>query len=206
MKPSIEYVTDTHTILGLRRDCLDPPVEGPTFPLDLTLTPDNGATTESARLHLPADDAFVSPRVFRFSVGFRFGHAPAPNGKRTSDHLDLLIFDERGRRLGAVLTTPNEPERDVPGAFRLHANYPNPFNPSTTIRFDLAAPTEVRLDVYDVYGRQVSTLVDERRPAGTHTATWDGRSQSGDRAASGVYFYRLTAEDRTESRAMHLLK
>ncbi|MCX5752738.1 MAG: T9SS type A sorting domain-containing protein [Candidatus Krumholzibacteria bacterium] len=75
----------------------------------------------------------------------------------------------------------------------LYQNYPNPFNPSTNIALYLASPGRVSLVIYDVRGGVVRTLVDETKPAGRHTALWDGRNDGGRRSASGVYYYRLVA-------------
>ncbi len=82
---------------------------------------------------------------------------------------------------------------DKPVAFQLAQNYPNPFNPTTSIRFDLPEPTQVRLDVYDMMGRRVTTLIDGQYAAGKHEATWDARADSGSPVASGIYLYRLRA-------------
>jgi len=88
----------------------------------------------------------------------------------------------------------------------LHQNYPNPFNPATTISFDLAQPGHVRLDVFDVAGRRVATLVDGVRAAGLSRATWDGRDSHGQPVSSGVYFYRLMAGGTLQTKKMVLLK
>ncbi len=88
----------------------------------------------------------------------------------------------------------------------LGQNYPNPFNPTTEISFSLAAPTHVRLVVYNVLGQEVQTLVDETRDAGQHQVMWNGRDDGGSRVASGLYLYRLEAGDYVETRKMMMLK
>ncbi|HEU4930368.1 MAG TPA: kelch repeat-containing protein [Candidatus Krumholzibacteria bacterium] len=88
----------------------------------------------------------------------------------------------------------------------LHANYPNPFNPSTTIRFELGAASRATLRVYDVRGTIVRTLFDETREAGPGVAMWDGRDDSGRAVGSGVYLFRLTAGGESRSSKMVLLK
>jgi hypothetical protein len=89
----------------------------------------------------------------------------------------------------------------------LRQNRPNPFNPVTTIDYEVPGGAErVTLRVYDVSGRLVRTLVDGRQPEGVATATWDGRNDGGGRVASGVYFYRLEAGDTRATRRMVLLK
>jgi flagellar hook assembly protein FlgD len=88
----------------------------------------------------------------------------------------------------------------------LAQNSPNPFNPSTTIRFTVPEKGRVALNVYDANGRLVRSLVDDVRDAGSHDVTWDGRDNSGASVGSGVYFYRLTAGKFRESKKMVLLK
>ena len=78
-------------------------------------------------------------------------------------------------------------------AFGMDQNFPNPFNPSTTIRYTLAEPCDVRLTVYDVLGQQVRALERTARAAGVHTVSWDGQDALGRKVASGVYIYRLQA-------------
>ena len=94
----------------------------------------------------------------------------------------------------------------APANTQLGAPWPNPFNPTVTIDYELAEPVRVTLSVYDVAGRLVETLVDESRPAGRHAATWNGVDRSGNRAASGVYLVVLRAGGRTDHRKITLLK
>ena len=94
----------------------------------------------------------------------------------------------------------------LPTQYTLHPNYPNPFNPTTTIAYEIPERAGVSLVIYDVGGREVRRLVSESQPRGRHEVTWDGRNASGDPAASGVYFYRLAAGDFVQTRKMILLK
>lgn len=95
---------------------------------------------------------------------------------------------------------------ETPVATHLERPFPNPFNPSTTIAFSLDVGSQVRLDIYDVAGRRVRTLLDERRTATRHTVVWDGRNDAGEGMPSGVYFVRLEAPSLTETRKVLLLK
>jgi hypothetical protein len=96
---------------------------------------------------------------------------------------------------------------DVPAAvFALQQNAPNPFNPSTMIEYSLAVDGPVKLTVLDAQGRHVRTLVAAVQSAGPHAARWDGRHESGARAASGVYLYQLEANGERQTRKMLLLK
>lgn len=76
--------------------------------------------------------------------------------------------------------------------FRLYPNTPNPFNPSTTISFQIPTDSNVRLDIYNILGQQVKILVDTKLPQGYHSYIWDGMTNDGSRAPSGIYFYKLT--------------
>ena len=80
----------------------------------------------------------------------------------------------------------------LPRAVALGQNYPNPFNPSTLIPYQLSATSPVRLEVFNILGQRVATLVDDAQGAGAYVARWDGTDAAGRAAASGVYFYRLT--------------
>ncbi|UCG52209.1 MAG: choice-of-anchor D domain-containing protein [Candidatus Latescibacterota bacterium] len=94
----------------------------------------------------------------------------------------------------------------VPTRYQLLPNYPNPFNPTTTIAYDLPKPTDVRLRIYDVKGRMVRELVNKTQPVGRQEVLWDGRDESNNPVASGVYFYKLIAGDFVQTRKMVLLK
>ncbi|GAB4321512.1 MAG: hypothetical protein Kow0074_12530 [Candidatus Zixiibacteriota bacterium] len=94
----------------------------------------------------------------------------------------------------------------LPTAFRLEQNFPNPFNPSTLIQYDLRAPADVKLEVFDIMGRTVSVLHDGYQEAGRYSAVWDGRDRNGHSVASGIYFYRLTTPSFQAARKMVLLK
>jgi trimeric autotransporter adhesin len=95
---------------------------------------------------------------------------------------------------------------DKPRAFALHANWPNPFNPETSIRFELAQGSAVQLEVFDALGQKVRTLVQGQRAAGSYQVLWDGRNASGAQVSSGVYFYRLQSESFVQMHRMLLLK
>lgn len=106
-----------------------------------------------------------------------------------------FIADET--RTGAEEDTPAGP----PTSIVLHPNYPNPFNPSTTIRYSLPHTTPVRLTVYDLLGRVVAVLVDALQPAGEHLVSLDASTW-----ASGTYFYTIESADQRLTRAMLLIK
>jgi flagellar hook assembly protein FlgD len=105
------------------------------------------------------------------------------------------------------LTGTGSGEGQVPdGGVRLGRNYPNPFNPSTTITFEIPARSHVNLSIYDIQGRPVRTVTDRVMPEGPQEVVWDGRDELGKGVSSGVYFCRLTALDRTLTRKMVLIR
>jgi photosystem II stability/assembly factor-like uncharacterized protein len=93
-----------------------------------------------------------------------------------------------------------------PPVFASLSNHPNPFNPNTTVTFSLTRASEVSLEVYDIAGKRVRTLVSGRRAQGAHQAEWDGRNENGNPVASGVYFARLATEAGVETRKLNLVK
>jgi PKD repeat protein len=94
----------------------------------------------------------------------------------------------------------------LPQEYELLQNRPNPFNPSTDISFRLPEGGHAVVDIFDISGRTVKTLGDRYFDAGTHTVTWDGKNSAGELVASGVYLYRLTASDFTQTKKMILMK
>ena len=93
----------------------------------------------------------------------------------------------------------------LPHRFTLGQNYPNPFNPSTIIPYQLAASTRVRLEVFNILGQRLATLVDEEQAAGSHTATWNATDAAGRAVGAGVYFYRLRGGGKTLTGRMVLV-
>ena len=94
----------------------------------------------------------------------------------------------------------------IPETFSLHANYPNPFNPTTTISYDLPKRSQVTLGIYDLLGKQIKTLVNQSQDAGNKIAMWDGTDYLGRQVSAGVYLYQIQAGAFTQTRKMLLLK
>ncbi len=106
-----------------------------------------------------------------------------------------------------------EQEKEIlPVGFSLHRNYPNPFNPNTMIRYSISSkmtdgsPVRATLEVYNVLGQRVRTLVDEEKRFGEYQVIWDGRGDGGEELPSGVYFCRITVKNQSASRKLILLK
>lgn len=97
-------------------------------------------------------------------------------------------------------------ENSLPTGYMLEQNFPNPFNPTTQIGFEVPSATVVNVDVYNILGQKIKTLVSEYKEVGRYSVSWNGVSESGQLVPSGVYFYRLTTKDHSETRRMMLLK
>ena len=99
-----------------------------------------------------------------------------------------------------------DPEAGVPEAFNLSQNYPNPFNPQTIIRFALPSDTRVKIEIFNILGQKVKTLLDQHLSAGAKEVSWDGKNSNGVEVGSGIYFYRIATKEFTDVRRMVLLK
>jgi hypothetical protein len=113
-----------------------------------------------------------------------------------------LSESPRGSPVGIEILVSGE----LPQTYSLHQNYPNPFNPATTIRYDLPKSELVTLKVYDILGREVATLVNDKQVAGEKSLVWDGRDDTGKAVSSGIYIYRLRAGAYVKSRKMVLIR
>ena len=116
---------------------------------------------------------------------------------------DIQVWAHEG--MNTYTAVHNEPA-SVVSILRLDPVHPNPFNPSTNIRFHLPGSGRVNLSVFDVSGRLVTTLEDGNLDAGTHSTSWDGRDLQGTEVGPGVYFLRLEADRSIVSRKMVLVK
>lgn len=128
-----------------------------------------------------------------------------------SGWLDMGTFDsdDIGIRARTSVDLPVDvvdTDQPVVHSYRLANNYPNPFNPSTTIVFSLERHSQVELSIYNLLGQKVNTLLNEVVTAGEHSVTWDGRDFDGDPVASGVYLYQLKTDDFVDSKKMLLLR
>jgi flagellar hook assembly protein FlgD len=107
-----------------------------------------------------------------------------------------------GGCVGTAVETPQTPAR-----FALHQNVPNPFNPTTTITYDVPANGgQITIKVYDVSGRLIRALIDGMQTAGAKSVQWNGRNENGTSVATGVYFYKMTAPGYVKTRKMVLLQ
>jgi uncharacterized protein (TIGR02145 family) len=106
----------------------------------------------------------------------------------------------------SIATTVNNTDIKNISTFTLHQNYPNPFNPSTTINFSIPQNSFIRLQIFDVNGRHINTLVESKKSIGYYSITWDGKNEIGNDVSSGMYFYRLMTSKFTVSKKMVLVR
>ena len=95
---------------------------------------------------------------------------------------------------------------ETPGDFSVLQNYPNPFNISTTIEFQVSQEAEVEIKIFDILGREVNTLLNEKKPVGYYTEIWNGKDKEGQYVSSGVYFCRFKAGDFSDIKKIIVLK
>jgi hypothetical protein len=119
---------------------------------------------------------------------------------RDRDVQDICI------RLGVSAGSSIDDQASIPVNFSLKQNYPNPFNANTQIAFDLLNKGQVTLDIFNVAGQKIKTLVNGSLNPGHHTLLWDGTNENGQKTASGVYFYKLQADNHSKTMKMVMLK
>ena len=182
-----------------------------------TYTPADGLVNSQVQSITAADDGTVwigtSGGISRFRNGGWTNYTPAnglPSGAVRSIAITgnglVWIGTEKGVVLFDPESTPVEVEQNQPLPFAIRGNYPNPFNPSTTISFTLLSTARADLAVYSISGQKVRTLLSERMTAGTHSTVWDGKDDSGKSVSSGVYLAYFRAGNHVSSQKMLLMK
>ncbi|HUN65617.1 MAG TPA: T9SS type A sorting domain-containing protein [Bacteroidota bacterium] len=192
------------------------PAQKDTFSLWFT-NPDSLAKTVSAVLRWPASDYLAARTDSMILVDPTGTLIPSPVSMFTADSIVLAQpYNPSGPNPNAptvklliykygihqpLVDAVRKGGAAVPASFRLGQNYPNPFNPTTTIHFEIPKESPVRLSIFDILGREVAQLVDGRKAAGSYDLPFDAS-----KLASGIYFYRLSAGDFTDTKKMLLLK
>jgi len=175
-----------------------PDVITPISPAETIIKYVNGMTCAALRY----ENKTTGSRLVYLAFGFE-GIA-GPGGDSASKLMEnilswLVIGDTTG-------SSVEEMGKFTPRQFSLNQNYPNPFNTQTMIEYQLSKSVYARLDIYNLLGQKISTLVDEIQQAGNFRATWDGKDSSGRIVPSGVYFYRLEADGFTTVKKMLFLQ
>lgn len=153
-------------------------------------TSDLGATWKKMVTPSVTDDDYYTSAVF---LNKDFGYFFTDEGK-------VLRFE------GQLVSGIVDSDTKVLDKYKLHQNFPNPFNPTTTIAFEIPVSKHVRLIIYDMLGREVISLVDNELQPGRHSAIWNGKNKYGHNVSTGIYIYQLRTENITKSKTMTFVK
>ena len=145
-------------------------------------------TVDLLNTYSPGDEVIIRFRLFSDPAAVGWGWA-----------IDNIKIQE-----DAVVGIEDNPQ--IPVTYSLDQNYPNPFNPTTTIRYQLPEAGDVKINIYNILGQQVRTLVNTRQNAGSYSMVWDGRDRAGQSVASGMYIYRMESGNFVQQRKMMLIK
>ncbi|RMH66453.1 MAG: T9SS C-terminal target domain-containing protein, partial [Calditrichaeota bacterium] len=164
----------------------------------------NGPAFEVTSRSVVLDEQFKPTDISTYAVGSVVTIWARPGAQGSPS----VVQSKLGETSVATGIAPTQAIRAIPRLFDLQSNYPNPFNPETTIRFALNSNgfEKVRLEVFDINGRHVATLYNGVLNGGTYNFKWNGRNTTGHGVASGTYLYRLTVNNQTQSRKMILLR
>jgi len=179
-------------------------------------TSGGGANNQVSRDKLSITNADVKPAMTYGITGGTAGvrlDSSAEHGKIILTGFGFEAISTIGNRVsvmekvmgyfdGSILVGVGDQSSDhLPYTYTLNQNYPNPFNPTTEISFDIQNPVHVSLKIFDLTGRVMETLLDERKPTGNYSVTW-----TGDGYSSGIYFYQLIAGEFIETKKMVFLR
>jgi len=205
--PIINEMTDTLFMdLGISFTNLNEAIEfttGPTLPTNIvtdnwdvtnedTTDMDNGGAGPVPQQGVPVQLAFDFAYPMS-AASYTASTAGQPLGALTWFGIDIISSVE-------------QISSEVPKGFKLTANYPNPFNPSTTFEYALPNEADVALTIYNSVGQEIATVISKVQPAGVYQARWDGVNNFGATVSSGIYFYQLRAGNFTATKKMMLLK
>jgi len=153
-------------------------------------TSDLGATWKKMATPAVTDSDYYIGAVF---LSKDFGYFFTDNGL-------ILRFE------GMVASGITGSEMKVLDQYKLHQNFPNPFNPTTSITFQIPQTNQVKLVIYDIVGREVVSLVDNQLQPGSHSVIWSGQDKNGYEVSTGVYIYQLKADGVTKTKKMTFMK
>ena len=126
--------------------------------------------------------------------------------KIIQDNTDYTDFADASGNFTINVTTGVKKNRSFSESFILYHAYPNPFNPTTTIRYELSQRSQISLKVYSILGLEIRTLIDDVQSPGLKSVIWDGTNNQGESVGSGVYIYQIRAGNEIQTRKMTLLK
>lgn len=155
----------------------------------------------------------IDPKFQHTGMWYNYFFADSIDVVNTNENIQLnpgeffIYTDKKLESPGSGMLTGVVKERvELPHNFKLFQNYPNPFNPTTTIFFELPTETEVLLDIYNIQGQKIRTLVQDKLNPGIYQKVWDGKTGVGTKAVSGIYLYKFKAGDFIQTKKMLLRK
>ena len=178
------------------------PPKPPIGASDFRFKGDRKHVTESGEIEVMSTSEFLS-----ISYDIKISAGEDQHWVLLSENGEKFILKESG-----ILTVPSaeilylSKEQKIPISFYLHQNFPNPFNPKTTISYDLPEDIFVKLTIFDILGREIAILVNENQKAGFKTIQWDGQDQLGESVGGGVYLCQIEAGNFIQTKKMVLLK
>ena len=150
------------------------------------------------------DDYVIIPPTVTLDSSYRILDAQIDR-----DGMDIL-FDIEEVQFSTDVYELNEllslVDNNMPIEFKLHSPYPNPFNPVTTIGFDVPNRSRLKIKIFDLNGKQIKALLDEVKEAGRYKINWDGTNSNGDVVSTGIYFVKFMTRDRTFNQKVLFLK
>jgi hypothetical protein len=167
---------------------------------DISVT-ENAFSVDTSLIRLiPGENYNLMVRFAPLAVGEHTGYLKIISNDINSDTFEVYLSGYGEEVTGLLETT------SLPKTFGISPNYPNPFNPTTLIKYQLPAKRDVKLLVYNILGQKVRILINNSIEAGYHEVEWDGRNDSGIGVSSGVYIYHFSAGNYTKIRKMILLR
>lgn len=177
---------------------------GPSLPIDVIASHYDESISLEDKTDM--DDGGAGPRAGQgvpVQLSFDFAYESSfqsYTASSTGEQLGALTW------FGITVGVEDDGVSEIPNDFSLSNNYPNPFNPSTNIKYTLPSAGNVRLVVYNMLGEEVKTLVNTNQQKGSYSVTWDGKNNYGNKVSSGMYIYRLKADNFVASKKMILMK
>jgi hypothetical protein len=170
----------------------------------------NPATQSHARTHPRQVEPKEGYWILVFGVPSKIvvGGTGAFGVDTAKSSADLTAFYEKYGALPPMPPLPVAVETPtlLPETYGLSQNYPNPFNPETVIEYRMPKPGRVSLKIYTILGAEVRTLIDDEMPAGFHRVRWDGTNDAGQRINSGIYLYKIRADEFVQVKKLVLVK
>ena len=141
-----------------------------------------------------------------YPVTFNAGGSASLNLTIPAYGTAICILADSAKQVVIPTGVENNHSEILPIKFQMYQNYPNPFNPSTLIQFDLPKQAQVKIDIFNVLGKEIAEIANNVYSAGTHQVVWNGRTNAGVQLSSGVYFVRLNAGSLTDTKKVVLMK